>query len=245
MRFVGEDDVQRGIRTRRFEVVRGERTVPGLLWTPYDAQGQRPLVLIGHGASGSKAEEYVVALARRLVHRHEFAAAAIDGPIHGDRTLPGADDPTQLMMVFAKIWGSDPTLTDEMIADWRAALTELQAIPEVGAGPVGYWGLSMGTIFGLPLVAAESQIKAAVLGLMGNVGPTKERIIKDAADVTCPLLFLLQWDDELFKRESAFELFDLIGSSDKRLHANKGTHAAVPSDEFEATQTFLARQLQG
>ena len=42
-----------------------------------------------------------------------------------------------------------------MIEDWQAALEVAQSLPEVGEGPVGYWGLSMGTRFGLPLVVAE------------------------------------------------------------------------------------------
>ena len=37
-----------------------------------------------------------------------------------------------------------------MVRDWRLALAVISEKPDVGAGPVGYWGLSMGTIYGAP-----------------------------------------------------------------------------------------------
>jgi hypothetical protein len=113
----------------------------------------------------------------------------------------------------------------------------------VGAGPLGWWGLSMGTIIGLPLVAAEPRIGAAVLGLMGLTGPTRDRIAADAPRVSCPVLFLSQWHDELFPRESSVELFDLIGAADKRLLAHVGRHGEVPAEAFEASERFLVDRL--
>ena len=101
----------------------------------------------------------------------------------------------------------------------------------------------MGTILGLPLVAAEARIDAAVLGLMGLTGPTRARIEADAPRVRCPVLFLVQWDDELFPRGDAFALFDALGSADKRLHAHRGGHGAVPDEAFAATVDFLVRHL--
>ncbi|MGH9019028.1 MAG: dienelactone hydrolase family protein, partial [Acidimicrobiales bacterium] len=235
------DAMVKGVHERRFDVDVDGRTVPGLLWTPPDAVGPRPLVLIGHGGSGSKAEDYVVALGRRLVRHLGYAAAAIDGPVHGDRRPEAvAGHP---IVDFGLLWTSDPTMTDLMVADWRGTLDALQRQPDIGAGPVGYWGLSMGTILGPPLVAAEPRIGVAVLGLMGLTGPTRERLAADAPHVRCPVLFLLQWHDELFARQDVIDLFDALGSADKRLHAHPGAHGAVPPEEFEASERFLARHL--
>jgi dienelactone hydrolase len=208
----GEDVITKGVRERRFDIQRDGRTVPGLLWTPPDAAGPRPLVLIGHGVSGSKREDYVAALGRRLVRHLGYAAAAIDGPVHGDRRKagPGPDLP---FFDFGQLWSSDPTLTDAMVDDWRATLDALQGEPDIGPGPAGYWGLSMGTILGLPLVAAEPRIAVTVLGLMGLTGPTKSRLAADAPNVLCPLLFLMQWHDELFPRDNLYELFDALGTT--------------------------------
>lgn len=237
MDFIGEPLVGKGVVERRFDLKVEDRLVPGLVWTPEHAEGTRPLVLIGHGGSLHKRTEYVLSLARRLVRHHGIAAAAIDGPAHGDR-----GGTTDLSNVAT--WWTRST-TDEMVDDWAATLTAVQSLPEVGAGPLGYWGLSMGTIFGLPFVASEPRVQVAVLGLMGVMGATADRLAADAAKVTCPVLFLQQLDDELIDRASVLALFDALGTNDKRLHANPGAHSAVPPEEFVASQEFLASHLLG
>ncbi|HVC71965.1 MAG TPA: dienelactone hydrolase family protein [Acidimicrobiales bacterium] len=238
-----EDAVVKGVRERLFDIERDGRRVPGLLWTPPEAEGPRPLVLIGHGASGSKREDYVVALGRRLARHLGYAAVAIDGPVHGGRRTKSGPGPDAPFFDFGQMWSSDPTMTDAMVADWRATIDALHGESDIGVGAVGYWGLSMGTILGLPTVAAEPRITVAVLGLMGLTGPTKTRMATDAPDVSCPVLFLLQWHDELFPREKVCELFGALGSSDKRLHAHPGRHGDVPLEGFEASERFLALHL--
>jgi dienelactone hydrolase len=240
---LGPTVVTDGVEERQFDLESAGRRIPGLLWTPPQARGTRPLVLIGHGASGSKREGYVVALARRLVRAHGYAAAAIDGPVHGDRRPDGGSVPGLPFLEFSQVWSLDPTMTDAMVADWRATLDALRTLDEVGEGAVGWWGLSMGTILGLPLVAADERIRAAVLGLMGLTGPSRARIEADAPRVRCPVLFLMQWDDELFTRQAALELFDRLGTADKRLVVHTGGHGQVPPEGFETSERFLARHL--
>lgn len=240
--WVGDERVAKGVIERRFDVVRGIRTIPGLVWTP-EGTPAKALVLLGHGGKGDKRQGYILALARRLVRHHGFAATAIDGPVHGERRTDATTDGDADEAEFAQVWRDDPAMTDEMVADWRAVLDALQSPTALGSAPVGYWGLSMGTILGLPLVAAEPRISVAVLGLAGIAGPSKQRLADDAAKIQCPVLFLAQWDDELFRRDRVFDLFGAIGSSDKRLHVNPGLHQAVPVEEFAASERFLARTL--
>lgn len=242
IRWLG-DDSHHGVRERLFDLDRDGRRVPGVVWTPEGATGTRPLVLLGHGASGNKRQAYVLTAARRLVRHHGFAAASIDGPVHGDRRHPDARDSRAVFLHFAQLWSSDDQMTDEMVADYVATLDVLQQLDGIGAGDVGWWGLSMGTILGLPFVAADPRVRVAVLGLMGIAGPTRERIEADAGAITCPVLFLVQWDDELFARNTALALFDAIGSKDKRLHAAPGSHGEVPEDAFGESVGFLAKWL--
>ena len=82
-----------------------------------------------------------------------------------------------------------------------------------------------------------------MLGLLGLVGPTRARLEADARTLTCPVLFLQQWDDELFKRQPVLDLFDAIASTDKRLHVQRGVHAAVPPEEFQHSVDFLVKHL--
>jgi dienelactone hydrolase len=239
----GNDVAAKGVRQRTFEVARAERRIPGILWTAADDDGPRPVVMLGHGASGSKSQDYIVSLARGLVRHQGLSALAIDGPVHGDRRSDGGAVPNLPFADFVQRWSADPGLIDDMVADWSWTLDAVQALPEITAGPCGYWGLSMGTIFGLPLVAAEPRVAVAVLGLMGIAGPTKERFAADAPAVSCPVLFLVQWHDELFPRELAFDLFEALGSTDKRMHVSPGMHAEVPAEEFEASARLLGSHL--
>lgn len=235
--FIGEPTSARGVAERDFVIRAGARDVPGVLWSADDAADEnRPLVLLGHGGSGHKREPYITSLARRLVRHLGFAAAAIDGPAHGDRLkLAGLAPPDRSRGDWWK-----EHYTDDMIEDWKATIDALQKLDGIGSGPLGYWGLSMGTMIGLPLVAAEPRIQVAVLGLMGGRG----RLSEDAPRVACPVLFLVQWDDELIGRQSALDLFGELGSKDKRLHGNPGRHIAVPREEFDASEAFLARHLE-
>jgi dienelactone hydrolase len=243
MKWIGEPITGQGVRERGFQVECDARTVPGILWSAEPPAAPAPLVLIGHGGSGHKRQPHLLSLARRLVRHHGIAALAIDGPVHGDRRpaelAPDAVGETRRR--FAR-----PEVADAMIADWRAALDAVQKLPELGLGPLGYWGLSMGTLLGLPLVAAEPRIAVAVLGLMGirpDGGRIGQRLADDALRLRCPVLFLQQRHDELFPSETSGALFDAIGSADKRMHSHPGPHAGVPPEEFLASEQFLARHL--
>jgi dienelactone hydrolase len=236
---------ERGVRTRHLRLGVQGRLVPGLLWTPIEPSGPAPLVALGHGASRDKGQDVVVALARRLVRHHGIAALALDGPVHGERRGAGwGAVPQVVFLEFAQRWAAEgDAMTDQMVADWRAALDVVAELDELDPSRLGYWGLSMGTILGLPLVAAEPRIQVAVLGLCGLTGPTRDRLAADAPRVTVPTLFLVQWDDELFPRDSAFALFAALGATDKRLHAHPGAHGAVPAEELDLAEAFLALHL--
>ncbi|MEY2477783.1 MAG: hypothetical protein QOG87_3098 [Actinomycetota bacterium] len=243
MDFIGQPAVSKGVVERRFDVKCEDRLVPGLLWTPEGATGSRPLVLIGHGGSGNKRMDYVLSLARRLVRHQGWAASAIDGPGHGDResatwTTPAASGAGIPRDFLTSIAGD----AESMTADWTATLAALRELDEVGDGPLGYWGLSMGTMLGVPFVAATPDVRVAVLGLMGTFEPSLPWTATAPA-VRCPVLFLVQTDDELVRTEAAFDLFRALGSKDKRLHAHPGLHSAVPLEEIDASESFLARHL--
>ncbi|MEZ5235559.1 MAG: dienelactone hydrolase family protein [Acidimicrobiia bacterium] len=229
------------LRRREFDLDRNGRLVSGVLWEPAEPTPAAPLVLLGHGASGDRHQLPLPWLAQRLTGEHGCFALAIDGPVHGRRFVPPGGRES-----FWPEWQREGTVTD-MVDDWRFALDFAQSLPEVGAGPVGYWGLSMGTIYGAPFVAAEERVTAAVLGLMGIVGPAHyvPTITAAAEQITCPVLFLMQLEDELFNREQYLALFDKLATRDKRLHANPGLHPQVPVEELHHSIEFLLRRLRG
>jgi pimeloyl-ACP methyl ester carboxylesterase len=237
---------EKGVLERSLTLEVDGRVVPAVLWTPADhAGGPRPLVVLGHGRTLDKRIVYLLVLARRLARHHGIASVSLDWPGHGDRS----DDLVELANAARADIYTDPEviggIIDHAAADVGALVTAVQSDPEsgVGAGRLGYFGLSLGTMFGLPAIAADDRYDAAVLGLMGLTGGWSDRLEKDAATLTLPVLFLQQWDDELIGRGPASKLFDRIGSTDKRLHANPGAHAAVPPEELEAAEAFLASRL--
>lgn len=237
-----------GVAERSLDVICQGRVVPTVLWVPAGRPTPAPVVLVGHGGGSHKKAPAVVEMAEALARDHGLATLAIDGPVNGDRV---ANDATALALrqqdrvAYRRKYYMEKY--DEMVADWRAALDAAQAQPEVAEGPAGYWGLSMGTRFGVPLIVAEPRIRAAVIGLFGYRQGAEEnqRVYDDIARITIPVLFVQQLEDDEVSQGAYYELFKRIGTSDRRLHANPGKHAQVPRSEREATRLFLARKLEG
>jgi len=218
------------------------RRVTGALWLPPEYQADTPVVLFGHGASGNCYQAPIPHLCKRLVAESGYICLAIDGPVHGLRQV-GAGGREAF---FAETQRAG--FMDDMVQDWHDAINALSAELTIGQGPLGYFGLSMGTIFGVPLLASGLNIKAAVIGLCGTTGaaqPFAQRLLDDAGQIQQPLLFLMQLQDELFPRDGYLALFDALAADDKRLHANPGLHPEVPAEEVAAAADFLQRYLSG
>lgn len=236
MSWNDKNETQAGIVERGFDLVIAGNSVPGVYWAPADAPSDR-LVLLGHGGTAHKKVEYIMLIARLLAAKG-IASIAIDAPGHGDRADPTASDLN--LDAFVNAWNAGGG-TEAVVAEWKATLDFIEE--DVGARPTGWWGLSMGTMMGLPFSAADERIRVALLGLMGTEGPNAKDLERLAPKVTCPVSFLLQWDDELIPRQSCLDLFDALGSEKKTLHANPGRHQAVPQFELEASVDYLDRTL--
>jgi pimeloyl-ACP methyl ester carboxylesterase len=242
---------QDGVTERLFDLtVAGER-VPAVIWAPEDAVGSRPLILMGHGGSQHKKIGSLAARARRYARRLGYATAAIDAPGHGDR-VSREEAMALTRQIAARIQGGEPARDDlistmgrrieQAVPEWRVALDAVQALDFVGVGKVGYWGVSMGTAIGVPFVAAEPRIAAAVFGLAG-LRPADERMARAAAAITVPVEFAFQWDDEIAPRDRGIALFDAFGSKEKSMHVNPGGHLAIPDFEGDSWERFFQRHL--
>jgi pimeloyl-ACP methyl ester carboxylesterase len=226
-----------GIEERAFDLTIADNFVPGVYWTPANGSSDR-LVLLGHGGTSHKKVEYIVHVARMLASKG-IASMAIDAPGHGERAVDAVENDD--LDAFEKTW-NDGGGTEVVLVEWKAALDFIE--DEIGARPTGWWGLSMGTMMGLPFTATDTRIRVALLGLMGTHGPNAQDLEKLAPVVSCPVRFLLQWDDELIPRQSCLDLFDALGSKKKTLHANPGRHQAVPQFELAASVDYLDRSLR-
>lgn len=249
LRWIGEPISEGGVTERRFDLARESGIVPGILWTPAQQDRPLPLVLMGHGGSGHKRADRQLMLGRRFAVVSQMAAVAIDGPFHGDR-VPEKIDRRQYQEMMAAV-GVDKVV-DGMVDDWQATLDALSQLDAIDADRIAYLGFSMGTRFGLPYVAAAGdRLRCAVLGKngmlqassMSTAASTSPRFKRDAPTITVPVLFHVQWDDELFPRDGQFELFDLLGTHDKRLIAFPGPHMTATPAAVQAWCEFVTHHL--
>ena len=206
---VAEDPL--GARTRELRIERaGQRPVTGAVWLPDSPEAGSPLVAVGHGASGDRYQVPIPYLADRLTREAGYAVLSLDGPVHGLRQVgPGGREALAAEMQRA-------SAVDEMVEDWQLALTAARGLPEVGEGALAYFGLSMGSMFGIPLLSARQDVDVAVLGLLGTSGPA----VRGLAGIA-------------------------FSSEDKRLHANPGPHPALPLEQVDLAFDFLRAHLDG
>ncbi|WP_369368644.1 dienelactone hydrolase family protein [Streptomyces sp. CG4] len=240
MHFTSEQRLDDGVLEREFTL--GE--IPGTLWTP-ESDAPAQLILMAHNNGLPKGEPRLVARARQSA-AYGYAVATIDAPGCGDRPRSAADEQARADLRLAMQAGEPVDeilesfvgpLVEKAVPEWRTTLDALLSLPEIG-GPVGYSGW---TAVGIRLAVVEPRITAAGFFAGGYV-PRAQR--EEARQVTVPLLFLLQWDDEGNPRQRALDLFDAFGTKEKTLHANLGGHTGTPWFEVEDGDRFFGRHLK-
>ena len=229
--------------TREFiAITESGRKRTGAIWLP-EGGSQDALIAFGHGASGDRYQAPIPYLAGKFL-REGYTVLSIDGPVHGLRQVgPGGREAFRDEM-------QRETMLKDMNEDWHYAVSLAIGESKHALTRMAYFGLSMGSIFGIPMLTDDDRvlpIQVATLGLLGSRGLGRqlgERMVNDASKITCPVLFLMQLEDELFNREGYLELFDALGSNDKRIHANPGLHPDVPTTEMRFAFEFMHEQLQ-
>ncbi|MCK9922085.1 alpha/beta hydrolase [Frankia sp. AgPm24] len=240
MRFTSHQRLDDAVLERSFTL--GE--IPGILWTSTSASV--PLILLGHPGGLHAMYPRLVARARGCVAAG-FAAATLELPGSGDRPRWAAAEQARADLRRA-LEAGEPVeeivdrlvlpLVEKAVPEWRAALDDLLALPEIG-GPVGYAG---GLIsIGIRMAVLEPRIAAALL-FAGSFVPAA--LVEQARQITIPLQVLLQWDDEHNDRSQTLDLFDAFGSTEKTLHANMGGHTGVPAFEGDSGNRFFTRHLR-
>lgn len=257
------------IRRTPIEVAGESGPVPALLWTPERNARPGPLLLLGHGGEGSKDAERYQGLARFFARRVPAAVLMIDGPAHGERA-PRTGAPLDRFREVRRTL-ADPRTAAQMARDWGAALAAARCVDGLGSAPVGYFGLSMGTLLGVPSVAALPEVRAAVFALGGlpretgvaavaRAAGAPEEVARIMAEEDAPgvrgrvlleataqlgereILLLNMDGDEAFPMEGALRFFRAIPGP-KRMGVWKGGHMDLPREALELAADFLRERL--
>lgn len=222
-----------------FSIPVSGRTVPGVYWLP---EGEvRGMLLACHGGSGHKLSPAITAIAEEALPQG-LAVLAIDGPVHGERRSDGALDKASAITSFREAWKQGVGQLS-MAEDMSAAVTHVQQQCGLQDKPLLYVGVSMGTAYGLPLLAQDRRIQAAVIGLWSAGHVASEHLVDHANKIAAPVLFTMQWEDEVFNRQSTIDLYEAIASVDKRLVAYPGPHKELEGVRLNESIAFLTRFL--
>ena len=230
----------RGDDVTEFRITRqGARDITGTVWQPNDAV-KDTLICFGHGASGDRYQAPIQDMAARFI-KLGFPVLSLDGPVHGLRQV-GEGGLTAFLPEFVR----DEAVTD-MAAEWHIAIDAARKYISGGARAIAYFGLSMGTLLGTQMLATRDDVAAVVLGLAGasEAQPHGPALLEAATQITAPILFLVQMQDEMIQRDHALALFDRFASSDKRLHAHPGQHAYIAREEIDFAVKFIASRADG
>jgi uncharacterized protein len=130
-------------RNIEFEVDGGDR-LRGWLFVPATGEGAHPAISMAHGYAGVK-EHGLERFARA------FADAGFVVLVHDHRNFGASDGAVRHDI--------DPW---RQIADWRRAISFLEALPEVDAARIGVWGTSYAGGHVLVLGATDRRIRAVV-----------------------------------------------------------------------------------
>ena len=218
-------------------ITKSSKKIPAALWLPYGGDRPYPLVMVSHGGSGHKTSDLVLDVVNELVEPLKIAVLAIEGPLHGARRENFNEGPA-VREEFKALWsrGGD---VDAMVEDWKAALDDVCSRPEIDSERVAWYGVSMGTAYGVPLLAADSRIGAAVLGMWGICRKPSDRLEKDAVNIHIPVLFQTKSEDQSFTAEGQNALFNLLKSSQKCIVNYSGGHTDPKGDQLKEAIEFL------
>lgn len=220
------------------EELTGAAIPPCSVWRPAKA-APRAIVLVGHGGSQDRNGLFVAMMARDVIERIPAYVVAIDGPLHGDRRRGDASETRE---AFVGLWRSPGGGVNGMTADWLATLSEVRKLEGADTLPTGYYGVSMGTAYGIPLLAANPAICVAALGMWSDAAAGMDHLIDIAPRVRCPVQFVHREEDQFFEEAAARRLFDLLGSSEKTFVALPGPHQETP-DQIADAASYLAKHL--
>ena len=226
---------------------RGDR-VPGSLWLPSTGKPPFPVVLLQHGANGSREAPYMAAAGLPWV-RAGAAVASIDFPLHGQR---GSAKLRQPMLAGLGIGGATTPASREIVREFvRQAVVDLQRtvdaldhFDELDAPRLAFAGFSLGAIVGATFCAVDPRPRAAALALAGGGfgGPDVDPATRIGGIAPRPLLFVNMTEDSVVP-PTATKTLVAAAREPKSSHWFEGDHQDVPGAALKLMWHFLREHL--
>lgn len=246
---LGTLDDAGGIRAHAFEFTSRGARVPGRLLLPPEGDGPFPLVVLQHGAHGSKDAPYMLPVGGPWA-RAGAAVACIDLPLHGERRNAKL---TGLLLGALGLEGRPTAAGRIVLTEFvRQAVNDLKrlgqaaaALPGVDAERMVYAGLSLGSIVGATYIAHDPRPRAAALALGGGGfgGPESDPANHIHRFAPRPLLFVNATRDETVPRASTESLF-AAAADPKEIQWFDSGHLDLPGTAMKSMWRFLRSHLE-
>jgi dienelactone hydrolase len=133
--------------------------VPGLLIKTAASQGKRPAIIVAHGTGGNKKQQ--VPLMNELAGMG-FAAVAIDGRYHGERTKKSGTQDYNDAIVRAFHDGGEHPFFYDTVWDMMRLIDYLESREDIDSNRIGMIGFSKGGIETYFTAAVDPRIAVAV-----------------------------------------------------------------------------------
>lgn len=225
------------LREVRFSLeVAGER-VPGLMFLPPEPEGLLPFVLIQHPATSNK-DDYFVEEPAKAWARRGWACAGLDAPLHGERSN---HDPMSIFRDRSRF----PAIAAQFAAEVTAVIDALSATYPIDLSRLGFAGYSMGSMLGIPAVAADGRFKAAAFCLVGEgglAGPASGLGAHVPKLGRVAVRIVGKTDDQLIPREATEALYEALPGV-KDLVWLPGGHFEIGPDVVKAAGDWLKEHL--
>lgn len=229
---------------------RGDR-VPGQVVRPASA-GPHPVVVLAHGLTSSRNGDAMDAVGARWV-REGAAVAAIDFPLHGERTNPKMSErlletsPAALANDFREqaselLWSE---FARQAVLDLRRLVDALEHLDEIDAKRLVFVGFSLGGILGAIFCGVDPRPRGAALAIAG-AGPDGSPLDPTAfvgAIAPRPLLFVNATRDDTISRIHTERLFE-AASQPKRIEWFEAGHTDLPGAAMKAVWNFARPLLE-
>lgn len=212
-------------------------TVPFSVFSP--EQASRGVVLMGHGLSADRYHDSMAFPTQILTEEYAFTVIAPDLPMHGVRSSH-PENFMEFVNQWQRFW--ETTGRTQLLNEWQMLTAYAQEnYPDQ---KIGYFGLSLGTQYGILFISQTTIISAAVLGLFGSKPMPQTKVMNVCAPrVQIPVYFIQKKQDEIHPVETTTHLYESLGSDFKVLDSTPGAHDKVTRESFVAACRFLSEHM--